>query len=117
MEQGLWRFPTLEVHFAGGLKTLWHPGTYLQRKNPDGNWHVNGSLWCTAFKDGKGRQVVLGATWMRDHEIIFDLVHGRLGVADAECPRHSVAQRAPAPAIPAAALRARKALEDEHAAS
>jgi len=105
-EEGCWRldngatepagFPALAMRFddrplrgapasaaAAGPEVEWPPRAYLfQRGDP--------SLWCYAFaSNGPDDSTVLGISWMLHKDIIFDLVHSRLGVVEAACPRYS----------------------------
>jgi len=72
-------FPSITVSF-GSVATNWHPKGYMYRKGTT-------AQWCYAFEDdGAGAGTVLGAAWMVHHEVIFDMVNNKIGVADANCP-------------------------------
>jgi len=75
-------FPSLALTFIGGEVVQWPPRAYLfQREDP--------SLWCHAFADnGAQSDTVLGVSWMIHKDVIFDLEHSRLGVAEALCPSY-----------------------------
>merc|ERR1712110_808988 len=45
-------------------------------------------VWCHTFMENTIFQTVLGISWMIHKDVIFDLVQGRLGVAEAACPEH-----------------------------
>lgn len=72
-------FPIVNVMF-GKVKTVWKPSAYLYRKGTT-------SKMCYAFQDdGPRANTVLGAAWMLEHEVIFDMAQTRVGIADAKCP-------------------------------
>jgi len=76
---GLGKFPPIEVIFHG-QKTWWYASGYLYRKGLS-------TSWCYSFEDdGPNANTVLGAAWMIQHEVIFDLPRNQVGVADANCP-------------------------------
>jgi len=74
-------FPTLQMKFRGGSVTAWAPTDYLHMRGEQG-------VWCQTFMKNNLNQTVLGISWMLHKDIIFDLQHSRLGVADAYCPEH-----------------------------
>eukprot|EP00397_Hematodinium_sp_SG-2012_P031889 GEMP01033898.1.p1 GENE.GEMP01033898.1~~GEMP01033898.1.p1 ORF type:complete len:466 (+),score=110.75 GEMP01033898.1:616-2013(+) len=75
-------FPTLRLTF-GKLVTNWFPHSYLY---PAGST----KKYCYGFEDnGHHAGTVLGATWMIDHELVFDISKGRIGIADVTCPRYA----------------------------
>jgi len=79
MYEGLGKFPPIEVIFRG-QRTWWNAAGYLYRQGQS-------TRWCYAFDDdGPGANTVLGAAWMIQHEVIFDLPRNQVGVADANCP-------------------------------
>jgi len=75
------QFPTLRLQFAKGTEIEWPPHGYLHRRGePD--------VWCQTFMENNLDQTVLGISWMIHKDIIFDIKHGQLGVAQATCPEH-----------------------------
>jgi len=74
-------FPLLRLSFHGGGEMIWRPQSYMYQKGG------RGSLWCYGFEDnGPQHETVLGATWMLNQDVIFDLTSKRLGLAEAACP-------------------------------
>merc|ERR1712187_446834 len=60
----------------------WVPASYLYRRGQS-------SMWCNTFKDdGPDAEFTLGAAWMLNHEVVFDMDSGRLGIAPAICPEY-----------------------------
>jgi hypothetical protein len=74
-------FPTLLMQFGGGI-VPWHPTAYLyQRGTTD--------IWCKAYaNNGMTVQTVLGAAWMLQKEVIFDIQGKRVGLVEANCPSY-----------------------------
>eukprot|EP00419_Tripos_fusus_P031863 CAMPEP_0172786208 /NCGR_PEP_ID=MMETSP1074-20121228/205832_1 /TAXON_ID=2916 /ORGANISM="Ceratium fusus, Strain PA161109" /LENGTH=367 /DNA_ID=CAMNT_0013623221 /DNA_START=219 /DNA_END=1322 /DNA_ORIENTATION=- len=79
LNDGLGNFPVIEVIFRGQT-TQWSASGYMYRKGQS-------NRWCYAFEDdGPNANTVLGAAWMIQHEVIFDLPRNQIGVANANCP-------------------------------
>jgi len=74
-------FPTIKMNFKGGAQINWSPYGYLHQRGEQG-------VWCQTFMENHLYQTVLGISWMIHQDVIFDLQHGRLGVAKANCPEH-----------------------------
>jgi len=86
----LHKFPVMNLNI-GGEKTEWKPRSYLYPGQ-------GGSQFCLGFDDnGSHGGTVLGATWMIDHEVIFDIEKKQLGIANAHCPSHTYKTRPDAP--------------------
>eukprot|EP00929_Paragymnodinium_shiwhaense_P064117 TRINITY_DN32080_c0_g1_i2.p1 TRINITY_DN32080_c0_g1~~TRINITY_DN32080_c0_g1_i2.p1 ORF type:complete len:317 (+),score=69.24 TRINITY_DN32080_c0_g1_i2:174-1124(+) len=75
-------FPTILWALKGGATLQWQPSAYLIRQGP-------GVRWCYAFeKYGTGTggpAIILGASWMLDHEVAFDVAGKRLGLSWESC--------------------------------
>lgn len=79
--EGLLRFPNITLVFEL-LRTIWPPKAYLYHNG-------TGAMWCYAFEDhGASSGILLGASWMLHHDVIFDLRSNQVGVAPAKCPEH-----------------------------
>jgi hypothetical protein len=77
---GLRSFPNIIVKF-GSFSTSWPPKAYLYKA-----LHYD-DVYCYGFQnDGDSAQIVLGATWMLHHDVIFDIEHRQVGIAEADCP-------------------------------
>lgn len=74
------QFPTLRFKFPEGAHIDWGPKSYLHDRGDQ--------AWCLAFQESQATQTVLGISFMLHKDLVFDLAHGRLGVADADCPQH-----------------------------
>ena len=74
-------FPDIAWEMAAGVELLWPARGYLLRQGSAPE------RWCYAFAPTEplpdGSRVVLGASWMVDRELTFDVAAGRLAVAPA----------------------------------
>mmetsp|Transcript_363 Transcript_363/g.1211 ORF Transcript_363/g.1211 Transcript_363/m.1211 type:complete len:326 (-) Transcript_363:110-1087(-) len=80
-EKGPHLFPPLRMHFEHGVSIDWPPRGYLHQRGAH-------DIWCQTFMENNLYQTVLGISWMIHKDIIFDIVGGQLGVAQASCPEH-----------------------------
>merc|ERR1719284_1556640 len=86
-----WRFPDVALWF-GEAKVRWFAKYYLAR-------HIRENQFCYAFEDGT--EMPLGASFMLNVDMIFDMEGGRVGMAGAECPEHRARATKSAPAATA----------------
>jgi len=92
-ESRLSQFPTLKL-MLGKVSTNWYPPSYLYPASVPSQKRT----YCFGFDDnGSHGGSVLGATWMVDHEIVFDIKKKRIGVADLSCPVYKTRPKAPKP--------------------
>lgn len=78
-------YPILRFHakdMNGKATTInWYPSEYLYRDQ-------SGSMYCLAADKSKDpEQVLFGSTLMRQHQYIFDVDQGRIGIVRANCSR------------------------------
>mmetsp|Transcript_41591 Transcript_41591/g.75396 ORF Transcript_41591/g.75396 Transcript_41591/m.75396 type:complete len:519 (-) Transcript_41591:102-1658(-) len=82
-------FPVVKVHFDG-LSVDWKATEYLYFKH--------GKDWCFAFEnDGRAPTTTLGASFMLNKDVVFDLGAKKIGMVEATCPQHLASKRPPAP--------------------
>ncbi len=76
--------PLLTFEFANN--TFYHlkPQNYLFDFK-DFNGNVRESVYCLGVLSWDRDQIILGTTWMHDHDIVFDIQHKRIGFAASEC--------------------------------
>jgi hypothetical protein len=79
--EGPIHFPTIKFQFARGIDVDWDAKGYLHQRGQPG-------VWCQTFMQNSLFQTVLGISWMIHRDVIFDIKHGQLGVASANCPEH-----------------------------
>lgn len=84
------KWPVVDMTI-GGKPFKWYPRSYLFRKGTT-------NVWCLCFDDnGSHGGSVLGASWMIDRDVVFDLATYQVGIADAHCPQFSANHRPPGP--------------------
>ena len=76
-------FPVLHL-VVSGHDVRWRPRSYLQRQSSN--------KLCYGF-DQDPHDTVLGSSFFIDHEVIFDIENGRVGIVDANCPNYDFAKR------------------------
>jgi len=76
-------FPNISFHFEGSPETvIWGPDSYLYKSKE--------RMLCYAFAaSGNSRETVLGASFLVNRNVVFDLDRGRLGMANHDCPTHT----------------------------
>lgn len=72
--------PTLNFEFENFVNYEWSPYNYLYEDLDDDNVQ-----YCMGFDTWTSNAIVLGTTWMHNHDIIFDLDKKRIGFALANC--------------------------------
>eukprot|EP00435_Cladocopium_sp_Y103_P050725 s440_g15.t1 len=86
--ESLENFPKIVFSFFKDTTVHWAPASYLFRKT--------GSLFCLGFQsNGAVAETVLGATFMINQLVVFDLQSSRLGLASRACPSFGERPRAP----------------------
>jgi len=86
-------FPIVKVKFDG-ITIDWHPSEYLHLKRSSSK----DSSWCFAFEnDGRISTTTLGASFMLNKDVIFDLGRKLIGMAPARCPEYKGSKRPPPP--------------------
>mmetsp|Transcript_43064 Transcript_43064/g.96946 ORF Transcript_43064/g.96946 Transcript_43064/m.96946 type:complete len:575 (+) Transcript_43064:160-1884(+) len=87
--KGVAGFPSLRVQFDARVHIRWEPHEYLYLKKSLG--------WCFGFEnDGHVALTTLGASFMLNKEVIFDIQRSRIGIVPAKCPHYALTDR-PAP--------------------
>lgn len=81
----LHRFPKLTWTMKGGIEVSWQPKAYLLRQSAGLDRYCYAFAASDAAPDGS--VVILGASWMVDRELTFDIGKQRLGISPASCPR------------------------------
>lgn len=74
-------FPTIRLRFQGDADVDWLSRAYLHERGEEG-------VWCYTFMENNLYQTVLGISWMIHKDVVFDIAHSRLGIAQANCPEH-----------------------------
>lgn len=83
-ERNISAFPDMELIFSS-VKTKWPPKAYLYYKH-------SATTYCYAFlNQGSMSDTMLGASWVKWKDVVFDMQNRKVGVAPAEC--HSFKHR------------------------
>ncbi|PHJ23130.1 aspartyl protease asp5 [Cystoisospora suis] len=84
-------FPPIKVTFGDDAHSqlLWMPQGYLYRRT--------GGYFCDGLDDNKMSASVLGLSFFKNKQVLFDREHDRVGFAAAKCPTYFLDQRPPGP--------------------
>jgi hypothetical protein len=74
--------PSFTFIFNRDLRYDWRPENYLFN-NTKANDHQH--TYCMGFNGWSSNEILLGSTWMHNHDIIFDVENMRVGFAEANC--------------------------------
>ena len=79
-------FPHMEVVFADGTRFLWRPRSYFYSKG-------SAARWCVAIDNNYSSETVLGMSFLKNNDIIFDRDNNQIGLAHANCPLYLARSR------------------------
>eukprot|EP01056_Protomagalhaensia_sp_Gyna25_P000698 Protomagalhaensia_sp_Gyna_25__697@NODE_1327_length_1941_cov_80_285489_g1059_i0_p2_GENE_NODE_1327_length_1941_cov_80_285489_g1059_i0NODE_1327_length_1941_cov_80_285489_g1059_i0_p2_ORF_typecomplete_len196_score33_58TAXi_C/PF14541_6/8_8e08Asp/PF00026_23/0_00048Asp/PF00026_23/3_5e03_NODE_1327_length_1941_cov_80_285489_g1059_i012511838 len=63
----------------------WQANSWLFRKSD--------KVWCSALEDNRRAQTILGMSFMKNKEVIFDRDNSYIGFVSASCPKHEALNR------------------------
>lgn len=73
--------PSLALQFEDDVLVTWQASNYL--------YQDESGLWCEGFdQQADDAPLTIGASFMINKEVIFDVDHWRAGFAEARCPQH-----------------------------
>ena len=73
-------FPDANLKFQDGAVVSW------PAKNGYLGFKKGSQSWCYTFADSESVETVLGASFMINHDVVFDLKNLKIGFANADCP-------------------------------
>lgn len=76
--------PTFKFLFEGGVIYYLKPDSYTFNYS-DFNSKSDENVYCTGITSWDKNEILLGTTWMHNHDIIFDLQHNKIGFAASGC--------------------------------
>ncbi len=76
--------PTFKFLFNDGVNYYLKPENYIFNYS-DFNSKSEGNVYCTGITSWDKNEILLGTTWMHNHDIIFDMQHNKIGFAATEC--------------------------------
>eukprot|EP00923_Selenidium_pygospionis_P054654 GHVN01095235.1.p1 GENE.GHVN01095235.1~~GHVN01095235.1.p1 ORF type:complete len:575 (-),score=65.09 GHVN01095235.1:281-1855(-) len=72
--------PSFSFTTVGGATVEWGPRSYLYRGRK--------GRWCVAIDENRSRTSLLGMSFMKNMNVIFDRERDRIGFVAADCPNH-----------------------------
>lgn len=81
--------PLIRLTFQEGSTVSWPPQSYLYRRT--------GGFWCDGLDDNRMQESVLGLSFFKHKQIIFDRSQERIGAINAKCPNFFLEERPRAP--------------------
>lgn len=82
--QFLESMPTLTFTFDENVTYDWKPQNYIYN-NTNVDKKDNILNYCIGIYHLKKGEIILGSTWMHNHDIVFDLQDNRVGFAESNC--------------------------------
>ncbi|ANQ09849.1 Uncharacterized protein PCOAH_00043510 [Plasmodium coatneyi] len=76
--------PDLFVTLSKNYKMKWQPHSYLYKKE---------NFWCKGIEKQVNNKPILGLTFFKNRQVIFDIQKNRIGFVDAKCPSHPTSAR------------------------
>lgn len=84
-ESELKKIPSFMVEIGNGGVIEWASNSWLFRKSD--------RLWCSAIENNRRAQTILGMSFMKNKEVIFDRDNSYIGFVAAKCPPHDALKR------------------------
>lgn len=82
-EQFISSMPNFYFTFENNVKYVWKPESYLYL-SPESEPNDT-IILCIGLAGWASNEILLGSTWMHNHDIIFDLSNKKLGFAESRC--------------------------------
>ncbi len=76
--------PTITFIFENNTKYYWKPENYIYNYT-ETNSNDNRSTHCIGLSSWYSDEILLGSTFMHNHDIIFDLQENKIGLVEANC--------------------------------
>lgn len=83
-EQFIDSLPFFMFEFQDGVKFKWHPDSYLFNITDPDSYDPR-LTYCLGFVSWNSNELLLGSTWMHNHDIIFDIENARIGLVASQC--------------------------------
>lgn len=74
--------PSLTFIFESGVKYEWKPENYLYNTTAENG---NKPSFCIGVASWNSNEILLGTTWMHNHDIVFDVMNKRIGLVSSSC--------------------------------
>ncbi|SBS86192.1 plasmepsin V, putative (PMV) [Plasmodium ovale curtisi] len=69
--------PTIYITISDNYKLVWKPYSYLYKKE---------TFWCKGIEKQVNNKPILGLTFFKNKQIIFDLKNSKIGFVESNCP-------------------------------
>lgn len=83
-----WRYlkhlPNIYIKLSNNTKLLWQPSSYLYKKE---------SFWCKGLEKQVNNKPILGLSFFKNKQIIFDLKNNKIGFIESNCPSNPINTR------------------------
>lgn len=81
--------PTFTFNFENDVKYNWPPESYLFNYTEFTD-NDKRQTYCIGMNSWNSKEILLGSTWMHNHDIIFDLQHKKIGLVESNCAAKNV---------------------------
>lgn len=86
--------PEYMFEFEDGVKYKWTADSYLFNiTDPDS--HDPRLTYCLGYVGWGSSEILLGSTWMHNHDIVFDIQNSKIGLASSDCSSTRIATELP----------------------
>ncbi|VTZ70385.1 plasmepsin V, putative [Plasmodium chabaudi chabaudi] len=83
-----WRYlkhlPNIYIKLSNNTRLLWKPSSYLYKKE---------SFWCKGLEKQVNNKPILGLSFFKNKQIIFDLKNNKIGFVESNCPSNPINTR------------------------
>ncbi|VWU52451.1 plasmepsin V [Hepatocystis sp. ex Piliocolobus tephrosceles] len=76
--------PNIYITMSDNHKLVWEPNSYLYKKE---------QFWCKGIEKQINNKPILGLTFFKNKQIIFDLENHKIGFVKSNCPSYSITDR------------------------
>ncbi len=77
--------PKFTFIFEGKVKYDWKPENYLYNYTEFADNPSEGETFCIGLTSWQSSEILLGSTWMHNHDIIFDADQNKIGLVESNC--------------------------------
>ncbi|SOV81180.1 plasmepsin V [Plasmodium sp. gorilla clade G3] len=82
--KSLENLPNLYITLSNNYKMIWKPSSYLYKKE---------SFWCKGLEKQVNNKPILGLTFFKNKQVIFDLQQNRIAFVESKCPSYLTTSR------------------------
>ncbi|SOV24289.1 plasmepsin V [Plasmodium sp. DRC-Itaito] len=82
--KSLEHLPNLYITLSNNYKMLWKPSSYLYKKE---------TFWCKGLEKQVNNKPILGLTFFKNKQVIFDLQQNQIAFVESKCPSHLTTSR------------------------